>query len=197
MHYFLGLEAWQSPEGIFLNQGKYAVEILKRFDMLECKAMATPMDTHMKLLVDASSELVDVTLYKHNIGSLMYLMNTRTDICFDVNTLSKYLVDPRHVHLVAAKHLMRYLKGTIDLGLYYGRDHDYRLYGYTDSDWEGSVAYKKITSSGCYFLGSSMISWFSKKQPSVSLSTTEEEYNVACSASCEAIWLQKTDVRTI
>ena len=77
MHYLLGVEVWHSPEGIFLNQGKYALEILKRFDMLECKAMATPMDTNLKLLADASSELVDVTLYKQIIGSLMYLTNTR------------------------------------------------------------------------------------------------------------------------
>ena len=75
MHYFLGLEVWQIPEGNFLNQGKYAVEIMKRFDMLECKSMATPMDTHLKLLVDASLELVDVTLYVQIIGSLMYLTN--------------------------------------------------------------------------------------------------------------------------
>ena len=74
MHYFLCLEVWQSPEGIFFNEGKYAVEILKRFNMLEFKSMATPMDTHLNLLVDASSELVDVTLYIHIIGSLMYLM---------------------------------------------------------------------------------------------------------------------------
>jgi hypothetical protein len=92
MHYFLGLEVWQSPEKIFLNQGKYAVEILKRFDMLECKSMNTPMETKLKLLVDTSSELVDVTLNRQIIGSMMYLMNTRPDICFDVNTLNQYLV---------------------------------------------------------------------------------------------------------
>jgi hypothetical protein len=86
MHYFLGLEVWQSPEKIFLNQGKYAVEILKRFDMLECKSMNTPMETKLKLLVDTSSELVDATLYRQIIGSLMYLTNTRPDICFVVNT---------------------------------------------------------------------------------------------------------------
>ena len=79
---------WQSPEGIFLNQGKYAIEILKRFDMLDCKAMATPMDTNLKLLSDETSELVDMTHYRQIIGSLMYLMNTRLDICFVVNTLS-------------------------------------------------------------------------------------------------------------
>ena len=109
MHYLLVLEVGQSSEGIFLNQGKYAVEILKRFDMLECKAMATPMDSNLKLLVDDSSELVDATHYKQIIGSLMYI-NTRPDICFAVNTLIQYLVQPRRVHLVAAKHVMRYLK---------------------------------------------------------------------------------------
>jgi hypothetical protein len=191
MHYFLGLEVWQSPEKIFLNQGKYAVEILKRFDMLECKAMNTPMETKLKLLVDTSSELVDATLYRQIIGSLMYLTNTRPDICFVVNTLSQYLVEPRHVHLVAAKHVMRYLKGTLDFGLCYTGDHDFRLIGYTDSDWAGSVSDRKSTSGCCFSLGSAMTSWKSRKQSSISLSTTEAEYIASCSASCEAIWLQK------
>ena len=77
--------------------------------------MATPMDSNLKLLFDDSSELVDVTQYRNIIGSLMYLTDTRPKICFAVNTLSQYLVQPRRVHLVAAKHVMRYLKGTIDL----------------------------------------------------------------------------------
>jgi hypothetical protein len=146
MHYFLGLEVWQSPEKIFLNQGKYAVEILKRFDMLECKSMNTPMETKLKLLVDTSSELVDATLHKQIIGSLMYLTNTRPDICFVVNTSSQYLVEPRRVHLVAAKHVMRYLKGTLDFGLCYNGDQDFKLIGYTDLDWAGSVSNRKSTS---------------------------------------------------
>ena len=101
--------------------------------------MATLIDTHFKLLVDASSELVDVTLYRQIIGSLIYLTNTQPNVFFVVNTLSQYLVEPKNVHLVAAKHVMRYLEGTIDYGLNYTRDHDFRLYGYTDSDWTGSV----------------------------------------------------------
>ena len=80
-----------------------------------------------------------MTHYKHIIGSLTYLVNTRPCICFVVNTLSQYLVKPRHVHLIAAKNVMRYPKGIIDFGLYYDRDHDYKLYGYTDSYWAGSV----------------------------------------------------------
>ena len=138
--------------------------------MLECKALATPMDSNLKLLTDDSSELVDVTLYRQIIGSLMYLTNTSPNICFGVNTLSQYLVQPRQVHLVAAKHVMRYLKGTIDFGLYYDNRHEYRLYGYTDANWARSISDRKSTSGGCYSLGSAMISWFSRKQSSVALS---------------------------
>ena len=123
-----------------MNQGKYAIEILKIFDMLDCKSMATPMDTNLKPFSDAASELMDMTQYRQIIGSLMYLKNTRPYVCFIVNTLSRYLVKPRRFHLIAAKHVMRYLKGNIDLGLYYGRDHDYKLYGYTDSNWARSGA---------------------------------------------------------
>ena len=81
--------------------------------------MATPMDSNLKLLNDDSSELVDVTQYRQIIGSLIYLTNTRPNICFAVNTLSQYLVQPRRVHLIAAKHVMRYMKGTISFDLYY------------------------------------------------------------------------------
>ena len=105
-----------------------------------------------------------MTQYRQSIGSLMYLMNTRQDMCFSMNTLSQYLVKPKRVHLINAKHVMRYLKGTIDLRLYYGKDYDYKLYGYTDSDWEGSAMDRKTTSGGYYFLGSVIISCFSKKQ---------------------------------
>ena len=108
--------------------------------------MATPMDSNLKLLANDLSELVDVTHYRQIIGSLMYLTNTRPDICFVVNTLSQYLVQPRWVHLVAAKHVMR----TIDFGQYYDVSHEYRLYGYTDADWAGSISDRKIKSGTCF-----------------------------------------------
>jgi hypothetical protein len=88
MHYFLGLEVWQRSDGIFLNQRKYDVEILKRFEMLDCKVMVTLMVSNLKLLQDKTSEIVDSTLYRQRVGLLMYLTNTRLDICFVVNTLS-------------------------------------------------------------------------------------------------------------
>jgi hypothetical protein len=164
MHYFLGLEVWKKPDEIFLNQGKYIVEILKRFRMMDCKAMPTPMVTNLKLLSDTSSETVDATMYRQMIGSLMYLMNTRPNICFAVNTLSQYMVEPRRVHLMAEKHVLRYLKGTIDYGLRYVLDREIRLQGYADSDWVGSVADRKSTSGCCFSLGSTMISWLNRNR---------------------------------
>jgi hypothetical protein len=158
--------------------------------MLECKTMNTPMEMTLKLMVDTSSKLIDATLYRKIIRLLMYLKNTRPNICFFMNTLSQFLVEPIHVHLVAAKHVMRYLKGTLDCGLIYDGDHDFTLSGYTDSYWARSVSNMKRTSRCCFSFGSAMISRQSRKQPNISLSTTEAEYIVACSSSCKATWLQ-------
>ena len=108
------------------------------------------------------------------IRSLIYLKNRRPDICFDVNTLIQYLTDPRSVHLIAAKHIMRYLKGTIDYGLKYDANQKINLEGYVDSNLEGSSIDRKRTSGCCFSMGSGVISWFSRKQSYVSMSTIEE-----------------------
>ena len=81
--------------------------------MMDCKAMTTPMASNLKLLSVSSLELVDATMY----CQMIYLTNTRPDVCFVVNILSQFLTDPRHVHMIAAKHILRYLKGTVDYGL--------------------------------------------------------------------------------
>ena len=138
------------------------MEILKRFRMLDCKVMATPMASNLKLLCDASSESIDAMMYRHMIGSLMYLTNTRLDICFVVNTLSQFLVDPRHVHLIVVNHILRYLKGIVDYGLKYDENYKINVNGYVDLDWAGNTIYRKSTSGCCFSLESSMISWFSK-----------------------------------
>ena len=118
------------------------------------------------------------------IGSLMYLTNTRPDIFFVMNTLI-------HVHLITAKHILRYLKGTVHYGLKYEVNRKINLEGYVDSDWAGSAIDRKST-SGCYFsMGSGVISWFSRKQSCVALSIAKAEYAIACSASCEAVWPRK------
>jgi hypothetical protein len=191
MHYFLGLEVWQEPGHIFLGQGKYVCDILSRFQMGDSRPMTTPMITNWKKLHASESQLVDSTLYRQLIGSLMYLVNTRLVICFAVNTLSQFMVEPRRVHWVAAKHVLRYLCGTIDYGLDYHRGDGVRLVVYTDSDWAGCVSDRKSTSGCCFRLRSTIVSWFSRKQKSVDLSSTEAEYMAASQASCEALWLRK------
>lgn len=98
MHYFLGFEVWQEERHIFLGQGKYAVDVLSRFHMGDCKPMSTPMATNGKKLYARDSHVVDPTLYRQLIGSLMYLVNTQPDICFTVNTLSQFMVSPKRVH---------------------------------------------------------------------------------------------------
>ena len=189
MHYFLGMEAWKSTDGIFLVQGKYAVEILKRFRMLDCKAIDTPMASNLKLLCDASSETIDATMYHQMTGSLMYLSNTRPDLCFVVNTLRQFLTDPRHVHLIGVKHVLRYLKGTLDYGLKYDVNNKIHLHGYVDSNWAGRDIVRKITLGCCFSLGFVMISWFNIKQSCMVLSIAEVEYVATFLESCKAVCL--------
>ena len=129
---------WKSVDGISLWQGKYAVEILKRFDMMDCKDMATPMTSNLKLLSVSSSVSVDATMYRHMICSLMCLTNTRPDTCFVVNDLNQFLTDPRHAHLVA-KHAVRYLKGTVEYGLRYDTNQKINPTVYVDSYWAGNT----------------------------------------------------------
>ena len=99
----------------------------------------------LKLLNDDTSKPVDATLYKQIICSLMQLTNTIPDVCFVVNTLSQYMLNPKHIHLVGEKHVMRYLKGTLDYGLIYASNGEIILHGFTDSDWAGSVKDRKST----------------------------------------------------
>ena len=114
--------------------------------MMECKAMATPMASNLNLLSDASSETVDAMMYCQMIGSFMYLTNTRPNICFAMNTLSEFLTDPRHAHLITTKHILRYLMATVDYGLKYDVNKKINLEGYVDSDWAGSAIDRKSTS---------------------------------------------------
>eukprot|EP00253_Pinus_taeda_P021226 PITA_21226 len=150
MHYFLGLEVWQEEGHFFLGQGKYIVDILSIFHMEDCRPMSTPMITNWKKLHASDSELVDPTLYRKLIGSLMYLVNTRPDIRFAINTMSQCMCEPRKVHWVAAKHILRYLQGIVNYGLDYRQGDGVRLAGYTDSDWTGCASDRKSTSRCCH-----------------------------------------------
>ena len=112
-----GLEVWQRDGCFFIGQGKYAVEIFKTFRMEDCKPMAIPLVSNWRKIDASGSDGFDSTLYRQ----LMYLVNTRPDISFAVNSLSQFMVDPRRVHWTAAKHILRYIRGTVEYGLVYER----------------------------------------------------------------------------
>eukprot|EP00253_Pinus_taeda_P025861 PITA_25861 len=164
MHYFLRLEVWQKPSEIFLSQGKYVVKILKRFGMVDCKLVTTPMELNFKKLCGSATGLGlgNASEYRQLIGALMFLVNSCLDICFAVNTLSQYMVEPHHIHWIVAKNLLRYLRGTITHGLRYTVGN-VRLHGFSDADWAGSVVDCKSTFGCCFSLGSTSISWMSRK----------------------------------
>jgi hypothetical protein len=159
--------------------------------MMDCNSMATPMVMNLNLLSDSSSDLVDPTMYRELIGSLMCMVNTRPSICFAMNTLSKYMIEPRHVHWIVENDMLRYLRGAIGYGLRYVSGGEVKLKGYTNSNWAGSALDRKSTSGCCFNLGSGMISWLSKKQTSVALNTTEAEYIASSVVNREAVWLRK------
>jgi hypothetical protein len=137
--------------------------ILHRFGMMDYKSMTTPIVTNLKKLRDSESNLVDPSTYRQLIGLLMYLVNTRMEICFVVNTLSQFQVEPRHVHWIATNHILRYLRGMLNYGLIYFSNSDVQLPGYTNSNWAGSASDRNSTSGVCFNFGYVMISWASKK----------------------------------
>jgi hypothetical protein len=142
---------WQRQGEIFLAQGKYTVDVLKKFGMMDCKSMSTLMVTNLRKLHDSDigSDLVDLTMYRQSIRSLMYMIQTRPDICFEVIAMSQFMTEPIQRHWVAAKHILRYLRGTITYGLRYTSSDGLFLHGYSDVDWVGSPVDWKSTSGYC------------------------------------------------
>ncbi|KAJ0869676.1 putative RNA-directed DNA polymerase [Helianthus annuus] len=191
LQYFLGLEVIQGPDGIFLSQKKYTVELLKKFGMASCKEAATPMNKNEKLKMDDGGDLVDGYKYRSMIGGLMYVMHTRPDIAFAVGIVSRLMQSPSVYHYGAAKRIMRYLAGTVGFGLWYGKTECVTLSGFTDSDWAGTSEDMKSLSANAFFLGTGAVSWMSKKQAVVALSTTEAEYIAAATGACQAVWMRK------
>lgn len=191
MSYFLGLEVLQRSEGIYVSQRKYAQEVLERFNMSQCNAVHNPIVPGVKIMKDEGGVEVDSTLYKRIVGSLMYLTATRPDMMYVISLISRFMERPTELHLNAAKRVLRYLKGTVSFGLFYRKGGKEELIGYTDSDYAGDQDDRKSTSGYVFMLSSGAVSWSSKKQPVVTLSTTEAEFIAAASSACQAVWLRR------
>lgn len=191
LHHFLGIEVSQSSKGIFISQGRYAREILKKFKMENANSVSTPCVTGLKLSKKGEGKLVDPTIYRSLVGNLMYLTATRPDLMFVVSMISRFMEKPHSEHWEAAKRILRYVKGTVDYGIFYEAGVPVSLTGFTDSDFGGSIDDSKSTSGYVFNIGSGAISWSSKKQPIVALSTTEAEYIAAAHAGCHLVWLEE------
>jgi len=150
------------------------------------------MELNFKKLCGSAArlDLGNPSEYRQLVGGLDVLGELLSRHMFAVNTLSQFMVGPHHIHWIVAKNLLRYLGGTITYGLSYTVG-DVRLHGYSDVDWDGNVVDCKSTSGCCFSLGSASISWMSRKQKLVALSTFEVEYIATCMASCEVVWLRK------
>uniref|UniRef100_A0A2N9FY74 Integrase catalytic domain-containing protein n=1 Tax=Fagus sylvatica TaxID=28930 RepID=A0A2N9FY74_FAGSY len=191
MKYFLGVEVLQNPEGIYISQRKYAKEVLERFRMENSNSVKNPIVPGVRLMKDEEGAKVNATMYKQLVGSLMYLTATRPDLMYVVSLISRFMASPTELHLQAAKRVLRYLKGTVDLGVFYRKKGNGELMAYTDSDYAGDVDDRKSTSGYVFLLSEGAVSWSSKKQPVVTLSTTEAEFVAAASCACQGVWMRR------
>ncbi|XP_039684964.1 secreted RxLR effector protein 161-like [Medicago truncatula] len=171
---------------IFISQSKYAKNIVKKFGLDNASHKRTPAATHLKLSKDENEVAVDQSMYRSMIESLLYLTASRPDI-----TCARYQTDPKISHLTQRKRILKYINGPNDYGILYSHSANSKLIGYCDVDWAGNADDRKSTSGGCFFLGNNLVSWFSKKQNFVSLSTVEAEYIAAGSICSQLVWMKQ------
>ena len=184
---FLGMEINMTENNLIINQTKLIDKILTKFKMKECNEAATPMEVNFQI---EEQEKLSVP-YRELIGSLMYLATTsRPDIMYSVSYLSRVLENPTMQSWKAAKRILRYIKGTQHKGLVYKKSGNNSLRGYSDADWANDKSDRKSVSGTLIFFLGNPVSWSSKKQTGVALSTVEAEYVAAATATQDLISLK-------
>ena len=187
--YFLGIEISRSSQGTFLNQRKYILDILQDAGLTGAKPTRFPLPKNLHLSLDTGEFLPDPSPYRRLVGRLLYLTLTRPDLSYSVQHFSQFLQNPRQPHYHAALHVLRYLKGTANTGLFYPSQNSLQLFACTDADW-GTCKHSARSLTGyCVFLGSSLVSWKTKKQKTVAKSSAEAEYRSMSATTSELEWL--------
>ncbi|XP_023917795.1 uncharacterized mitochondrial protein AtMg00810-like [Quercus suber] len=189
LSYFLGIQIVPSKVGLTLCQSKYASDVLHRFHMENSKPTKTPCCPNVRLTPFEGSILPDPTEYRSMVGALQYLTFTRPDLAFSVHQLYQFMQHPTSSHLEAAKRVLRYVRGTLHFGLYLAPG-PLTFSAFSDVDWADDPTDRKSTTGILVFLGSNPISWSSKKQSTVSRSSTEAEYRALASTAAELSWLR-------
>ncbi|GKC05238.1 retrovirus-related pol polyprotein from transposon TNT 1-94 [Tanacetum coccineum] len=190
LSFFLGLQISQSPKDIFLNQSKYALELLKKYGMVTSKQVDTPIVEKSKLDEDPKGKPVNPIRYRGMIGTLMYLISSRPDLVFVVCMYARYQAKPTEKHLHAVKRIFKYLKGTINMGLWYSKDSCIALTAFVDADHAGCQDTRRGTSGSMQLLGERLVSWSSKKRKSTAISSTEAEYIAPSDCCARILWMR-------
>ncbi|XP_019054182.1 PREDICTED: uncharacterized protein LOC109115039 [Nelumbo nucifera] len=186
--YFTGLEIARSSTGTYINQRKYALDILKDAGLLGVKPAQTPLPKGLKFS-DNSHALPDPDRYRRLIGRLLYLSLTRPDLSYATQHLSQFVSSPTQDHWNAAVHLLKYLKGCPSKDLFFSSSNTFDLQAYCDADWASCPQTRKSLTGYCMYLSSSLISWKTKKQTTVSRSSAEAEYRSLATTICEVQWI--------
>lgn len=197
--YFLGIEIARSDKGISLCQRKFILEIVSEAGLLGCKSAVIPIEQNAKLTTheyDSSSSssiedslLEDPSIYKRLVGKLIYLTMTRPDICYTMQILSQFMHKPKQSHMNTALKVVKYLKGCPGLGIFLSRDCDMKMMAYCDMNYATCPMTRRSITGFCIKFEKSLISWKTKKQSNVSLSSTESEYWAMTKIVCEIIWI--------
>jgi Reverse transcriptase (RNA-dependent DNA polymerase) len=191
LKYFLGIEVVRSKQCISLSQRKYVLDLLTETGMLDCKPVDNPVVQNLKLGEFSSQELANKERYQRLVGKLIYLSHTRPDITYAVSLVSQFMHAPSEQHMEAVFRILRYLKGAPGRGIFFKKNDHLRIEGYTDSDWVGDITDRKSTSGYFTFIGGNLVTWRSKKQKVVALSSTEAEFIGIAKGLQELIWLKK------
>ncbi|CAA0807340.1 cysteine-rich RLK (RECEPTOR-like protein kinase) 8 [Striga hermonthica] len=187
--YFLGLEIHKTADGTFLSQRKYILDIVADLGLTDSKAVVTPLPQGINLSSLESEPFNQPESYRRLVGRLLYLNLSRADLSYAIQQLSQFIQAPSQSHWNAAIHLVKYLNGTPDLGLYYTATPSLVLEAFSDADWGRCTLTRKSLTGYCIFLGQALISWKTKKQKTVSRSSAEAEYRSMASTVCELQWL--------
>ena len=189
LHYFLGLQVSRTSDSFYITQTKYTYDLLKKHNMLECKPASSPSSPNTRMSLHDGDPLTDPHAYKSMVGVLHYLTFTKPDISFVLHQVCQYMSTPTTTHLAAAKRVLRYIRGTLHHGIEF-TPSPLTLSAYTVVDWASDPDDRRSTSRFLVYLGNNAITWFAKKQPTVSRSSTKSEYRALAIASAEVCWLR-------